>query len=151
MHAKRPLPEFASEIAKFARFAFSSVKPASPDEAVGLLSAMLAVSVSLTKSSGQTQPLPFRRPGSLIIFGRLQSDLNISSRVVIYAYPTSCSAPFSQACGRYATAVYSGRGADIVMQSSESQYEPMLLTFVAASGRTMELESWDKFGLHAPE
>jgi hypothetical protein len=37
------------------------------------------------------------------------------------------------------------------MQSSESQYEPMLLTFVAASGRTMELESWDKFGLHAPE
>src|SRR5215470_1826089 len=31
---------------------------------------------------------------------------------------TSCSAPFSRACGRYATAVYSGRGADIVMQSS---------------------------------
>src|SRR5215468_10122165 len=32
---------------------------------------------------------------------------------------TSCSAPFSRACGRHATAVYSGRGADIVMQSLE--------------------------------
>src|SRR5258706_13097879 len=33
---------------------------------------------------------------------------------------STCSAPFSRAYGRYATKVYSGRGADIVMQSSEN-------------------------------
>src|SRR4029077_3050861 len=32
---------------------------------------------------------------------------------------TSCSAPFSRASGRQATKVYSGQGADIVMQSLE--------------------------------
>ena len=31
------------------------------------------------------------------------------------------SAPFSRACGRQATTVYPGRGADIVMQSSGSK------------------------------
>jgi hypothetical protein len=33
-------------------------------------------------------------------------------------------APLSRACGRYATTVYSGRGADIVMQSSTSDGAP---------------------------
>jgi len=32
---------------------------------------------------------------------------------------STCSAPFSRAYGRQTTKVYSGRGADIVMQSSE--------------------------------
>ena len=48
---------------------------------------------------------------------------------------TYCSAPFSRACGRQATTVYSGQGADIVMQSTE-------ISLTAQKPRFGKLESY---------
>ena len=94
-HAKRPLAEFAGEIAEFGRFGFWSVKLVSPDEVVGPRPAMLVcesdevvwakVAVAIPKST--TMKKYVRR----IATSSLQDALILTTRPSVLSGKRSCN------------------------------------------------------------